>query len=290
MYYFCNFMEKELNRYSKKGVGAVRVSNDLDSVVQLAECYEVEENGLKHLDFLTVNETSNGTKIDFLGKFSSDKLGCTEQELVSTDENPIIIVATKKFKIFSGIPTYIKYLPIKGGALVALIKGFISVESKDGQMLPLSRNCDATLTGTSFTYNADDIRKLNVIKEKESDILYSDYVVNDCIISHTVTKDGGSLKSVKFNKDNFVILNKEVFEEAKERKIAELKAKEEEKKRRDEEIARFNAEYKKRMLEEENKKAEAKKTVKRNSTPKKETVVAGSEGAQFFLNCVAQMK
>lgn len=290
MYYFCNFMEKELNRYGKKGAEKVRISDDLDSVVQLAECHEVEENGLKHLHFSTVSEMTNGTRVDFLGKFSSDKLGCTDKELMSTDENPIILVATKKFKIFSGIPTYIKYLPVRGGVLVALVKGFISVESKDGQMLPLSRNCDATLTGTSFTYNAEDIRKLNIIKEKESDVLYSDYVVNDCIISHTVAKDGSKLKSVKFNKDNFVILDNKVFEEAKERKIAELKAKEEEKKRRAEEIAKFNAEYKLRMLEEEKKKAEAKKTsTRKNSSPKKEKVIAGSEGAQFFLDCLSKV-
>ena len=295
MYYFCNFMEKELSRYGRKG-GKVLISDTLDSVVQLAECYEIEDSGVKHINFITTNEKSRGNRLDFLGKFSCDRVGSTEKELMSTDENPIILVATKKFKLYSGIPSYVKYLPVKGGVLIALIKGFISVESKDGQMLPLSRNCDATLSGTSYTYTAEDVRKLNIIKDKESDILYSDFVVNDCIISHTVAKDGSSLKSVKFNKDNFVILNKEVFEEAKERKLAELKAIEEEKKRRAEEVARFNSEYKKRMLEEENEaskksaKSQSKKATNRKSNKENSSEsVTGSMGAQFFLNCLSQM-
>ena len=292
MYYFCNFLGRKNKGYNKNGVGFINVSEELDSHVQPSECYLVNEDGVSGLNFVTFNEKSQGSKLDFIGSLSSEKMGCTDKELVSTDENPIIIVGTRSFKVYSGIPTYIKYIPVRDGVVVALIKGYISVEGKDGEMIPLSRNCDAVSTSEGQVYNADSIRKLNMLKEKESGLLYSEYVINDCIISLTTTKDGSKLSSTRFNKENFTVINKEVFVEAKAKREAELKAIEEEKKRRAEEVARFNAQYKQRMLEEEKSKAEkskAKSTRTRSSKEKVE-VLSGSSGAQSFLNCIAQLQ
>lgn len=295
MYYFCNFLGRESKGYNKNGVGFVNVSEALDSHVQPAECYLVKENGVTGLNFVAFNERSKGNKVDFIGSLSSDKVGSTDKELVSTDENPIIIIGTRSFKVYNGIPTYIKYIPVQNGVVVALIKGYISVEGKDGEMIPLSRNCDAVSTSEGKVYNAEEIRKLNILKEKESDLAYSEYVVSDCILSLTVSKDGSKLSSIRFNKDNFVILNKEVFIEAKKKKDAELLALAEERKRRAEEIARINESYKQRMLEEERKKAE-KKSAKSTRTRKsiksedKVEVLSGSSGAQSFLNCIAQLQ
>lgn len=294
MFYFCNFLGKNNKGYNKEGVGFIKVSNDLDSHVQLADCYIVEENGVKGLNFVTVSEKSEGEKLDFVDKLASDKIGCTEKELVSTDVNPIIVVATKSFKVFSGIPSYIKYVPVKDGVVIALIKGYITVEGKDGEMIPLSRNCDAVESSEGQVYRAGDIKKLNILKEKESALLYSEYVISDCIISLSYAKDGSKLSSIKFNKENFNILNKDVFVKAKEKRDAELRAIEEEKKRRAEENARFNESYKLRMAEEEKKKAEKASSGRTTRTTRKQEekveVLAGSMGAQSFLDCIAKLQ
>jgi len=291
MFYFCNFLKKNTKGYNKEGVGFVNVSDDLDSHVQLANCYQVEENGVRGLNFVTIHEQSNGEKIDLIGNLSSEKMGCSEKELKSTDENPIIIVSTKKFKVFSGIPTYIKYVPVRDGVIVALIKGYITVEGKNGEMIPLSRNCNALESSEGQVYKAEDIKKLNILNEKESDLPYSEYVVSDCIISLSYAKDGSKLSSVKFNKDNFIILNEGVFAKAKEKRLAEIKAREEERKRKAEENARFNESYRLRMLEEEKKKSEKASSGRTRTTRKKEKVdiLSGSVGAQSFLDCVSKL-
>lgn len=294
MYYFCNFMNKELKGY-KRELGFVKVTDELDAIVQPAECYMIERNGVKGLGFAAVSEKVSGTKVDFLGSLAIEKVGSTLEELVSSNDNPIIVVATKRFKVYKEIPSYVKYFPVQGGVIVALIKGYISVEDKNGVMIPLSRNCDAVSTNDGLEFNAEEVRKLNILKDKESGIGYSDFVVSDCVITYTVTKDGNKFKSLKFNKEYFVVLNKEVFETAKVRREAELKAVEEENKRRAKEIAEFNANYKKRMKEEEEKK-KAEKSASRAGRPRKTStkaetsVFSGSEGAQAFLECLAQLQ
>lgn len=284
--YFCNFIDGEIKGYNPKGVNNVIVSDELNNHVQPARCYVVDRNGLKDIKFSALEEKSEGVEIDFLGNLSHDILNCSEAELSNTDENPIIVIATTEFKVYEGIPTYIKYFPVKGGVLVALLKGFITVKDKNGEMIPLTRNCDAVVSGNSFTYKADTIKGLNILKDKESDLHYSDLVVSDCVISHTVSKDGSKLSSVKFNKDNFVILNNDLFEEEKVKRLVKLKALEEEKKRKEQEMARINREIKMRTLEEERKKEEAKKKATRKP---KEKEAVGSVGAQDFLSIISNL-
>lgn len=284
MYYLCNFMEKEIKGYNKKGLGFVRITDNLNSSVQEADCYKIEENGVIGLQFTAVKETCNGEKIDFLGNFTAMGNEENTNDLISSYSNPIIIVATKKFKIYDGIPTYIKYIPVKDGVLVALIKGFISVEGVDGEMIPLSRNCDAITSDSGTVYGAEEVKKLNILKDKDSDIFFSDYVVSDCVLNIKICKDGSKLSSLKFNKDNFVILNEKVFEEAKEKKRLELAAKEEEKRRKDEEVSKFMEDYRKKSIDEEVQKV-LKESKKKSPKKKKEVVevVTGSLGAQSFL-------
>lgn len=280
MYYFCNFMEKSLKGNDERGMRRINISDALDSVVQPAKCYKVGNE----LNFVTEGEQSKGVSVDFLGKFSASAVGSTDLQLESTDENPIIIIATKKFEVYTGIPSYIKYFPIDGGVLVVLIKGYISVETKEGDMLPLTRNCDVVSSCKGHTYSAEDMKKLNIIEDKESGVRYSDFVVSDCVITHTVLKGENELKSVKYNRENFVILNEEVFIEARERKKIELEIEKEESRRKAEKIANFNIAYKARMERE----AKVKETPTKRSV--KTEVVVGSEGAKSFLDCLAKLK
>lgn len=288
MYYFCNFIDRKMKGY-KKELGFIEVSEKLNESVQPAFCCMVEKDGFKGLNFLALGEKAVGEEIDFIGSFASEKVGSKVEELVSTNDNPIIVVATKKFNVFTGIPSYIKYFPVAGGVIVTLVKGYITVEDSNGAMIPLSRNCDALASHESNLYTAEDIKKLNILKDLESGLNYSDYVVSDCIINHSYSKDGNKIKSVKFNKENFVVLNKEVFMEAKVRKEEELRIKAEEKKRRDEEIAKFNEDYKKRMKEKEEEK-KAKKKASSNRISNKKEVVSAADGAQAFLSIVANLE
>lgn len=289
MYYFCNFIDKEMKGY-KKELGFIEVSEKLNESVQPAFCCMVEKEGVRGLNFLALGEKAVGEEIDFIGSFASEKVGSKVEELVSTNDNPIIVVATRKFNVFTGIPSYIKYFPVEGGVIVTLVKGYITVEDSNGTMIPLSRNCDALVNNESNLYTAEDIRKLNILKDIESGLNYSDYVVSDCIISHSHSKDGNKIKSVKFNKENFIILNKEVFMEAKARKEEELRIRAEEKKRRDEEIALFNENYKRRMKEKEEEKKAKKKASSSKTSNKKEVITSAADGAQAFLSIVANLK
>lgn len=289
MYYFCNFIDRNMKGY-KKELSFIEVSEKLNESVQPAFCCMIERNGFKGLNFLALGEKEVGEEIDFIGSFASEKVGSKEGELASTNDNPIIVVATRKFNVFTGIPSYIKYFPVEGGVIVTLVKGYITVEDSNGTMIPLSRNCDALSNSESNSYTAEDVRKLNMLKDIESGLNYSEYVVSDCIISHSHTKDGNKIKSIKFNKENFVILNKDVFMEAKARKEEELRIKAEEKRRRDMEIAKFNEDYKKRMQEKEEEKKAKKKATSSRTSSKKEEVLSAADGAQAFLNIVANLK
>lgn len=288
MYYFCNFIDRNMKGY-KKELGFIEVSEKLNESVQPAFCCMVEKDGFKGLNFLALGEKAVGEEIDFIGSFANEKVGSKVEELVSTNDNPIIVVATKKFNVFTGIPSYIKYFPVEGGVIVTLVKGYITVEDSNGAMIPLSRNCDALASHESNLYTAEDIKKLNILKDLESGLNYSDYVVSDCIINHSYSKDGNKIKSVKFNKENFVVLNKEVFMEAKVIKEEKLRIKAEEKKRRDEEIAKFNEDYKKRMKEKEEEK-KAKKKASSNRISNKKEVVSAADGAQAFLSIIANLE
>lgn len=291
MYYFCNFMETKIKGY-KKALNFINISNVLDENVQQAKCFKISKEGVQGLEFIASSEESNGVEMDFLGSMSCEKVGATEEELASTNENPIIVVATKKFKIYENIPSYIKYFPVQGGVIVALIKGYISVESKDGEMIPLSRNCDVMSSDNGVVLTADDIKKLNVLKDVSSGLSYSDLVVSDCIISYTVnSKDGSKYKSIKFNKENFVTLNEEVFEEARLAKEARERVLQEERERKAIEMAKFNKIYREKLKDEEKNKEKSsskpKRTLKKDEEPV--TTVTGSKGAQAFLNCIANL-
>lgn len=286
MYYFCNFIDKELKGHNKKGVADVSISDLLDSDIQVAKCNKIVENGVVSLKFSGVEEEVDGEEIDFLGKFSSSAVNCSNEDLVSTYENPIILVATKSIEVFDGVPSYIKYFPVKGGVLVGLVKGCISVEDKDGNMISLARNFSDCTVGLSYKITADDMKDLNLLEDSEAKLKYSDLVVSDCLIKYFSDKVSNSVvKSVKFNKNNFVVLNESMFEEAKKKVFAEKLALHNKKVLQKEREVKILAELQKQREDSKAKKKEKPKKEKKENN----TVLSGSEGAQSFLNCLAGM-
>lgn len=276
---FCNFLDQHMKRKNTKGVIHVMESTELSEGVQEAEAYLIDNgtNGTKVLTLVKVGEQVGGEKIELIDHVEGD--------LVHTEENPIILVATRKFKVFKGIPTRIKYIPVDGGVLVALIQGYISVEDKSGDMIPLSRNYDAYSGDEGHVFTAEEVYGMNLLEDKESDVKYSDHVVNDCTITLKVAKDGSKIKSVKFDKESFVFLHTEVFEKGKERKEAKLKAAEEKKLQRAAEIAEFTrrqAEVVAPSSESMSKKTKGKK--------KEDVVTDSSLGAKSFLDIVNGLK
>lgn len=302
-FYFCNFLGKSVTRKVDKGVTKVEVSDILCDRVQEAKAYLVEEGeDTLTLKFVSADETSNGTLFDFIGKLNAEdkKVKSTEMDLRHTDENPIIVVATKQFKIHKGIPTYIKYVPVNGGVLVALIKGFISVMGEDGDMLQLSRNYYSEADQRGCIYGEKEVYTLNSITDKESDIPFSNYVVNDAIIHLDVTKDNREIANYKFSREHFGIMFPKVFEEGRVQK-AEAKAKAEEearlRKEREREWEAREAERERLAMLEEEAKAKAKAAAKRKSSqkPKKEPkevteAYTGAAGAMSFLAHIEKIK
>lgn len=287
-YYLCNFMDNELVRNVAKGIKKVSVQGFTEPV-QLAE---VTVNG-ECLEFHPSGVIAKDKVFDLLGNFSSKLAGCTDSDLKHTDENPIIVIATKSFKIFHGIQTYIKYLPLEEGVLIALIKGYIEVEGTDGSLVPLSRNC-SDVVSSGKVYDAKTVKDLNPIVDLESRVKYSDYVVSDCLVKLDKTRDGSVTQTIKFNKDNFVFLNKEVFAEGKEERARELAKKEEERRRRIENAERFAEAQRLKALqkaeEEASKKAKSRKSKTSSKGKSSVETMSGSEGAKMFLDIVKSLK
>lgn len=291
--YFCNFLNK--NRVETYGLGEVEISSKVSEKVQPANFYRTDKG------FQVVEESINleGELLDIIGDFSHEKLGCSKESLISTDENPIIMVATRGFKVYADIPTYLKYIPVRGGVLVALIKGVIGVVDDRGEIINLNRNQDVLGSDNGCLFMEDDIRNLNLLKDKESEVVFSDYVVNDVIISLTYSKDGSKMQTCKFTKENFIVLNESVFEEGRIRKSEREKAELERKRKLEEDIARHNELARlKAKQEAENKK---EKVVKR--IPKVEIfeddyeedygsdeIGTEFDGAKGFLNFVEGLK
>ena len=280
MYYFCNFLKQQMKGYTNK-VSFVEVSDILSSNTNKANCSLVERDGRMGLVFSALEEKVNGVIFDFIGNISHNKTNSTLKELKSTDENPIIVIGTKSFKVYNDSPAYIKYYPVEDGVLVALIEGVISVEDSEGNMVALSRYSEGPWVYEGIVYGAEAVRKLSTRRDKESGIAYSNYVVSDCVIANMTAKDGSVCKSLKFTKENFNIINKGYLEECIAIKKEELRLKKEEEER----IKRKREEFNKAMkLKKQEESAKVAKPRKKKSESTTYTYSTASEGAQAFLS------
>lgn len=255
MYYFCNFIDEEIKGISKDSVNFIDDSKVEDS--KPVYCYKVKGNN--RIGLMFSSEKTNGVELDLFEGYDS------------TEENPIILVATKKIQVYSGVRSHIRYIPMGNCFLVALIEGCISIEN-NGNMIPLSRNYSGTVNGNVIDYDFNSIRTLNTFKDKGSDMLISDYVMSDCTINYTLGKQDSKMVSVSFNKDKFIFFNKVIFLEARKVKEEKQKALSEEKERNKERYSEIEREWR----EKEEKKQHTTKKVKTDSEK-------ASEGAKDFL-------
>lgn len=279
-YMLCNFLGNNLHKPRKSGFSEVLV--DIDNTISEAELYKSGDV----LRFVEKGVACDGELVDLLGNFSCDKAGSTEEELKHTDENPIIVIATKGIRVYDNIPTYIKYMTVNEGVFVILLKGIISVVSDNGEEIPLSRNCDAVAKGEGHLYSYEDINKWNSLVDKESGLCFSDYVVSDCIINRSRGKDNSVSVSIKFTKDNFVVLNKEAFIKGALRKKEEAKRKKEEAERKAQVIKMLSEQ--RSVKDKDAKKSKVKKS--KNVSSEDDSNKVGSAGAKSFLNYVASLK
>ena len=293
-YLFCNFMEKVMERKNPKGVVQVQVSDELDAI-QLAKAYLEDGNSGKILKFVSDGEVCNGEEVDFIGTFNTEdkRVKSSYEELKHTEENPIILIATEEFKVYVGVPTYIKYVPVKDGVLLALIKGYVSVKDANGEMVPLSRNCNSFAGDSGKVFKAEDVDSLNLLEDRESGVLYSDYVVNDCIINLEASKDSGILFNRKFSKENFTVLYKGEFEKGKALKEQKREQEEERRRLKAEENARFAESMKAKQNTAPTKKTTKSSKPKTKSATKdngESSILTGSQGAMSFLDFVEKAK
>lgn len=282
--YFCNFLGRDT--IETFGLGNIEVSPKVSEKVQPSRI--CKDSGV--FKVIRENDIVVGEEIDIIGKFSSEKLGCSEESLVGTDSNPIIVVATKGFKIYKDVPTYIKYVPVKGGVLVALIKGVIGVVDERGEVICLNRNQDIINSDTGHLYTDKEIRNLNILVDKESDVKYSDNVVNDVIISLSYDKNGSKMQSCKFNKENFLILNTEVFEKGKFNKSEKVRIELEKKKKLEEDIAKHNELMRLKAKEEAEKQKEIAAQKKETTKKVEVETTENSMGAKGFLDFIESLK
>ena len=281
-FYLCNFLGNSLKRRNYKGITKVEVSKDVELSTEVGAY--IDGNTL-----VFSADNKRGKAFDFIGGFntSDEKYHCTEEELHGTDENPIVVVITKSFKVYKDVPAYIKYIPIEGGVVVALLKGVIAVQYDNGEYVQLARNTYAnTVLAESQVYTADDIANMNVLEDKESGVKYSDYVVSDCVIFISLSKDNRILKKVKFSKENFNVLSQEVFDEGKAKKERIARKQEEEKLAKEEQRRQYYEKMRKQKELDEVAANEGFET----SGNKKVKVTEGSTGAQEFLNFVNSLR
>lgn len=224
-YSFCNLTGEDfLLRGTNKGVSAVDMSMSSGPVVPTSAYIEDRNHdGKKTLCFAPEGSRLEKNEFDFIGNLSNEKTGYKLEDLVPTDDNPLVVVATKGFKIPVNIKVYLKYFVVGDYVIVALLRGLIQVEDEDGNFIDLCRNYNGTPSGM-IDLPVSELKTLNCLTDDESGVAYDKYVVSDCLLHYTYSKDGRLMSSARFFKENFSFLDTEVFEKNKEKK-AEADAK-----------------------------------------------------------------
>lgn len=292
-YYFCSMMGTDLKRDTGY-LSSVLVDDSFKGAVGLAEMVLNEEDN--RLEIVPEGKAGDKKIVDVFENLASKMVDFTDEELVHTDENPLVVVATRSFKVPEGVKTYIKYIPVRGGVVVALLSGVLYIEDENGSYTTLVRNVKGDVYETNLIlFKATEIDKLNILKDIKTGVLYNNNVISDCIINITRDKSGMLSKSVRFNKNCFTVLNQGAFDEgAKKMELAKEK-KEQDRLKRIEAAEKFaEAQRLKKQREESEKaakKSKSKGTKKKVVKAKEEVKTAtGSDGAKSFLDYVNSLK
>lgn len=228
-----------------------------------------------------------GTEIDLLGNLSTPYDWGSEELLKETDENPIMFVAASSVRFLEGIPSYIKYITVSEGVLVALVKGCIDIEI-NGKFFRLDRNMDTDCRlisdENSVVFDSSKLNSLNTLVDTDSNIPYSNYVVNDCVVSIKKEKDGCMSNKVQFTKENFVVLEPSVFDKG----VLKAANKDIVRKNQKEVDDFVTSEFNRRRKEKESK--VSKEAKKREASKKKVDTGKGDTTPNSFLDFLNSFK
>lgn len=300
-YMLYNFLKgNHFRRNAQRGIKQVIIDEDFkDDVVEAVAQIKATEGSLNKTLCLSVDGDND---IDLIGNIACEKIGIPYEGLEHTEENPLIMVATRKVQFYEGIPTYIKYITLKEGVLITLISGLLNVQTDEGEFVQLRRCCSDSDDVDVYEHTAKDFEGVNLLKDTETGIPYVNNVVNDCIVTIKMSKDFRVDKRYSFNRDCFVTLDQEIFVEGKEKAEKLRQLQEEAKAKRERERANFQALQSKKAQEREEKedekrrkalekrqKAKAKSEKGKEVTGEVKTLV-GSEGAASFRAFIARKR
>lgn len=211
------------------------------------------------------------------------KVSTTYNDIKDTDENPLIAVLAKSIKFYAGVTTYIKYITLEDGYVLAmLVFGACEFTFADGTEVAMQRCNTSILDGRlKFEYTGKTICELSDIEDPESGYKLNNDMVNAVVVNYTST-NGKTFNGVRYKtlKIHTRIFNFTRLAEAK-RKAAAKKEREEQKKQ-EMLLARKAAEL------------EAKKKAKEQEMEEQKAIdqqFSGvNQGALAFMNAVRGLK
>lgn len=214
------------------------------------------------------------------------KLSLTFNDIKDTEDNPLIVVLAKSIKFYAGVSTYVKYITMEDGYVLAmLVFGACEFTFGDGTSVAMQR-CNSSILEdrTTYEYNGKTICELSDIEDSESGYKLNNDIVNAVIVSFS-SNNGKSYNGVRYKtlKSHTKMFNFTRLAEAK-RKAAAKREKEEQRKQEMLE-ARKKAEIEARRKAMEKEKEEKKEVEKQFG------VVNGvNQGAVAFMNAVRGLK
>ena len=215
-------------------------------------------------------------------------------DVADTEENPLIVVATKGIKIYNDVPTFMQVLFVNENVMLAsLIYGAVDFEMADGRFVPLQRcnDDDIERKGTYRYFSCSDLKE-NVFCQTKGGWDKSYEIVCPLYVNASNKGDKNTF-TLRCVYDKAVLLNekgireREAYESkvAEEKRIAQEEAKKalEAKRKADRERV-----AKERAAEEEAKRKELEEKVNRKRKTKVITLDSGSAtkrsaGAEAFL-------
>lgn len=214
------------------------------------------------------------------------KTALTYNDIKDTDENPLIVVLAKTIKLYAGVTTYIKYITMEDGYVLAmLVYGACEFTFSDGTSVAMQR-CNTSYLDerTKIEYTGKSICELSELEDEESGYKLNNDIVNAVIVSFS-SNNGKAFNGVRYKtlKRHTKMFNPSRLEAAK--KKAEEKRMKEEQRKQELLEARKQAE-----IEAKRKALEKQQKEKEEVEKQFGTVNGVNQGAVAFMNAVRGLK
>lgn len=159
---FVNMVNDGMDVYKRNGGHSFPLMMNSEGTTSQV-CTFREESGV-----LRVEKGTSDDNIFALGGNDSDipvmvkgAPNLSNKDLKDTNENPLIVVATKSIQFYNDIPTYVKVLFVNEDFFLAmLVYGACAMEFSDGSYVPLQRcnTADIDRKGVHSTYDAKTLK------------------------------------------------------------------------------------------------------------------------------------